>query len=235
MATDSTHPPWLEAPSPKKSGMGCAGKGCLFLVAFAILTVVLIGLGGYLLYSGGSKRNKLPIEELPPAQLAEVQQRVDQFESAPTTPSYTPAPTATPDATTEANPEPPVPTPDTERKLTLSGSDINGLISANPKSRGHAYVSVSGNTASVQMSIPSEKVPGFPKGYLNGSFVITTDGPTPITALQVSKIQANGFPVPSGILSMSVGGKSIMGYALEGAAPYNVTTAEIRDGVVILR
>jgi hypothetical protein len=32
-----------------------------------------------------------------------------------------------------------------------------------------------------------------------------------------------------------VGGKSIMGYALEGAAPYNVTTAEIRDGVVILR
>ena len=105
MATDSNNPTWLEAPPPQKPGMGCTGKGCLFLVAFAILPVVLIGLGGYLLYSGGSKRNKLPIEELPPAQLAEVQQRVDQFESAPTTPSYTPAPTATPDAT----PEPPVP------------------------------------------------------------------------------------------------------------------------------
>ncbi|MGI8957006.1 MAG: hypothetical protein ACR2II_08855 [Chthoniobacterales bacterium] len=233
MATDPTHPTWLEAPPPKKPGMGCAGKGCLFLVAFAILTVVLIGLGGYLLYSRGAKPTKLPIKELPPAQLAEVQQRVDQFESAPTTPSYTPAPTATPDA--NVTPEPSVPTLDTERNLTLSGSDINGLISANPKSRGHAYVSVSGNTATVQMSISSEKVPGFPKGYLNGSFVITTDGPTPITALEVSKIQANGFPVPSGILSMSVGGKSIMGYALEGAAPYNVTTAEIRNGVVILR
>jgi hypothetical protein len=52
--------------------------------------------------------------------------------------------------------------------------------------------------------------------------------------LQVSKIQANGFPVPSGILSMSYRGQSIMGMALDAAAPYNVSTAEIRDGVVIL-
>ncbi|MEO8044679.1 MAG: hypothetical protein ABI674_07210 [Spartobacteria bacterium] len=234
MPTDSINPNWIEAPPPKKSGSGCAGKGCLFLVAFAILTVLVIGLGGYLLFSGGSKPTKLPIEELPPVQLAEVQQRVDQFESSPAAPSDTPVPSTAP-ATPEATPDAVAPTPEPGRQLTLSGSEINGLISANPKSRGHAYVSVSGNTATVQMSIESEKVPGFPKGYLNGSFNITTDGPTPITGLQVSKIQANGFPVPSGILSMSVGGKSIMGYALEGAAPYNVSTAEIRDGVVILR
>ena len=68
-------------------------RRCLFLVAFAILTVVLIGLGSYLLFSGGSQPTKLPIEDLPPAQLAEVQQRVDQFESTPPTPSYTPSPT----------------------------------------------------------------------------------------------------------------------------------------------
>ena len=51
----------------------------------------------------------------------------------------------------------------------------------------------------VQISISSDKVPGFPRGYLNGSFTITTNGPTPISALQVSKIQANGLPVPSGV------------------------------------
>ena len=235
MAIDSTNPNWIDPPPPKKSGLGCTGKGCLFLVAFAVLTVLVIGLGSYLLYSGGSQPTELPVEELPSAQLSEVQRRVDQFESAPPVPSYTPVATPTPATTAEASPESPTPPPDTGRQLVLSGSDINGLISANPKSRGHAYVSISGNTARVQLSIPSEKVPGFPKGYLNGSFVIKTDGPTPITALQVSKIEANGFPVPTGILSMSVGGKSIMGYALEEAAPYNVSTAEIRDGVVILR
>ncbi len=223
-------PTWIEVPPPKKTGSGCAGKGCLFLVAFAILTLLVIGLGGYLLSSGGSKPMQLPIEDLPPEQLAQVQQRVDQFEATPPTPSFTPTPTAA----VETTPEPAAPTPETGRQLVLSGGEINGLISANPKSRGHAYVSVSGNTAQVQMSLSTDKLPGVPKGYLNGRFTITTDGPTPITGLQVSKIQANGFPVPSGILSLSVGGKTIMGYALEGAAPYNVSTAEVRDGKVIL-
>ena len=86
----------------------------------------------------------------------------------------------------------------------------------------------------MQISVPSDKVPNFPRGYLNGSFAITTDGPTPISALQVSKIQANGIPVPSSVLSMSYRGNSLLGYALEEVAPYNVSTAEVRDGSVYL-
>jgi hypothetical protein len=236
MPTDSTNPSWIEPPPPpKRKGIGCFGKGCLFLVAFAILTVLVIGLGSYLLFSGGSKPSTLPVEELPPAQLSSVQERVDQFEATPPTPSYTPPPSqkSTP-ATSDVTPPLATPTPPSERQLVLSAAEINGLISANPKSRGHASVSISGNTANVRISIPSEKVPGFPRGYLNGSFAITTNGPTPISGLQVSKIQANGFPVPSGILSMSYRGQSIMGIAMEAAAPYNVSTAEIRDGKVVL-
>jgi hypothetical protein len=235
MPIDSTKPTWIEPPPPKRGGMGCFGKGCLFLVAFAILTVVVIGLGSYLLYSRGSKPTALPVEELPPAELATVQQRIDQFEATPPTPSYTPPPPqATTPATPDVTPPPATPAPPAERQLVLSAAEINGLISANPKSRGHASVSISGNTATVRVSIPSEKVPNFPRGYLNGSFTITTNGPTPISALQVSKIQANGFPVPSGVLSMSYRGQSILGMAMEAAAPYNVSTAEIRDGAVIL-
>ena len=236
MPTDSTKPTWIEPPPPpKRGGMGCFGKGCLFLVALAILAVLVIGLGSYLLYSRGSKPTTLPIEELPPAQLSSVQQRVDQFEATPPTPSYAPPPPqATTPATPDVTPPPATPAPPAERQLVLSAAEINGLISANPKSRGRASVSISGNTATVRVSIPSDKVPGFPRGYLNGSFTITTNGPTPISALQVSKIQANGFPVPSGVLSMSYRGQSILGIAMDAAAPYNVSTAEIRDGGVIL-
>ncbi|MGI8890968.1 MAG: hypothetical protein ACR2G0_09350 [Chthoniobacterales bacterium] len=248
MPTDSKNPTWIEPPPPPaRKGMGCTGKGCIFLVAFAVLTVVLIGLGSYLLYSGGSKPTVLPVEELTPEHLAQVKERVDQFENTPPSPdtAYTPAPisppsaaAATPAPVEEATPIPDV-TPDaipspTPRELVMTASEINGLIAANKRSRGHAFVSLSGDTASVEMSIAADKVPGFPKGYLNGSFQITTNGPTSIRALQVSKIQANGFPVPSSVLSMSYRGQTLLGYALDAASPYNVSTAEIRDGKVFL-
>jgi hypothetical protein len=212
--------------------MGCSAKGCLVLVVVGILMFLLFGVASYLLYSRGSKPAALPVEELPPAELASVQQRVDQFEAMP--PAPPPSPIATIPAAPNETPTAVPATPAAERQLVLTADEINGLISANRKSRGHASVSLSGNTARVQISIPSNKVPGFPPGYLNGSFTITTDGPTPINALQVSKIQANGLPVPSGVLSMSVRGRSILSYAMEAAAPYNVSTAEIRDGAVIL-
>ncbi len=233
MPTDSTKPTWIEPPPPKPGGMGCFAKGCLVLVALGVLTLLFFGIASYFLYSRGSKPTVLPVEELPPAEIANVQQRVDQFEAMPPAPPPSPTPLAS-----AAPDETPVPAPVTpaapERQLVLTADEINGLISANKKSRGHAYVSLSGNTAHIQISIPSDKVPGFPPGYLNGSFTITTNGPTPISALQISKIQANGFPMPSGVLSMSYRGRPILSYAMDEAAPYNVSTAEIRDGAVIL-
>ena len=230
MPTNSTKPTWIEPPPPKRGGMGCFAKGCLVLVVVGGLAFLLFGVASYLLYSRGSKPTALPVEELPPAEIASVQQRIDQFEAMPPAPAPSPPPVApvAPDET-------PAPvTPTAERQLVLTADEINGLISANKKARGHAHVSLSGNTAHVQISISSDKVPGFPPGYLNGSFTITTNGPTPISALQVSKIRANGLPVPSGVLSMSYRGRPILSYAMEAAAPYNVSTAEIRDGAVIL-
>ena len=229
MAIDSSNPNWIEPPPPKRGGLGCLGKGCLFLVGFGVLTILVFVLGTYLLLSSGSKPTKLPIEDLPSAKLNEVQQRVDQFEEAPAVSNPPPSSAGAP-----ALEETPAATP-SERQLHLTAGEINGLISANPKSRGHSNVTLNGNTATVQMSISSDKVPGFPTGYLNGSFVITTNGPTPIDELQVSKVQANGIPIPSRILYMTYRGQSILGIAMDAAAPYHVSTAEIRDGVVILR
>jgi hypothetical protein len=234
MANDSSKSNWIEPPARPERGSGCFAKGCLLLL---VLLLVVFAVATYQVVFRGSKPAKLPVQELPPEHLHEVQQRVDQFESMP--PAATPtqaAPTATPVTQTET-PTPTIPSESNSgRQLTLTATEINGLISANPKSRGHAFVSLSGNTATVEVSVPANKVPGFPQGgFVNGTFRITTDGPTPISALQVSKVEANGVPFPSGILSMSVNGRSILSYALEQSAAHNVSTAEIRDGKVILR
>jgi hypothetical protein len=216
--------------------MGCLGKGCLTLGIVAVLLFLVLTVGGYFYFSRGviaPEPTPLPVHELPPEALNDVHQRIDQFEATP------PAPPTPPSQSTAAEPTPASPAASPaaapERQLIVTADEINGLIAANSKSRGHAYVTLSGNTATVQLSIPSDKVRGFPRGYLNGSFVITTNGPTPLASLQVSKIRANGYPVPSGILSMGYRGQSIFGMALDAAAPYNVSTAEIRDGKVILR
>jgi hypothetical protein len=231
MAIDSTKPSWIEPP-PQRSGMGCFGKGCLIAAGAGVLLVLLFVLGSYLFVSHGlvsTKPRPLPAKPLPPEELSHLEARLDEFKSTPPPPAPTPAVSTVPTET----PTPGV-SPSPERELTLSAADINGLIAANPKSRGHAFVSLSGNTAHVQLSIPSAKVPGVPKGYLNGSFIITTNGPTPISALQVSHMEANGYPMPSGILSTSFRGQSPLGYALQAASKYNVSTAEIRNGVVVL-
>jgi len=232
MPIDSTKPTWIEPPPPKRGGMGCFGKGCLALIAVVFLALLLLGVGSYFLFSRGlvvSQPVPLPVEELAPDALSSVQERAEQFTSTPPAPLPSPAEAGVADET-------PTPAPEASgRQFVVSASDINGLISANKKARGHAYVTLSGNTATVQISIPSDKVPGLPPGYLNGNFTITTAGPTVISALRVSKIEANGWPVPSGVLSMSYRGRSITSYALEAIAPYNVSTVEVRDGLVIVR
>jgi hypothetical protein len=224
MAIDSTKPTWIEAPPPRpRGGVGCFAKGCL-----ALIVVVLVVIGCLFFIGRSFTRSKpaaLPVEKLSPQALENVEERIDRFEAAP---AATPAP-APPGQT------PPAPAPTPERELKVSAAEINGLIAKNKNSRGHAYVTLSGNTANVQISIPSEKVPGFPKGYLNGTFTITTDGPTPIRELRVSRIWANGVPVPASVLSMQYRGQSLLGIALDAVAPYHVSTAEVRDGVLVLR
>lgn len=230
MANLPNNPTWIEPPPQEPRG-GCGGRGCLLLILAAIILFLALMVAGYVYFRHGivsDRPRPIPVEPLPPEQLSALQERIHQFEATPaSTPAPAPAETPAPGAS-------PAPEASPAKQLVLTASEINGLIANNKRSRGHAFVSLAGNTAHVQVSIPSEKVPGFPRGYLNGSFVITTDGPTPISALPISRIEANGMPVPSSVLSMSYRGRSVLSYALGGAAPYNVSTAEIRNGEVIL-
>jgi hypothetical protein len=226
----TANPTWFEPPPPQKKRLGRFAKGCLFTLILGVLFLLLAGGAGYFFFSHG-KATALPIEKISPEALSDVEQRIERFKSAPSqhVPEQPeqpkpPEPTGTPSG------EEPAQAP--KKELRLTASEINGMIAADPRARGHAYVTMSGNTAKVQVSIPTAQLPGMPLGYLNGTFSITTTGPTPLETVQVSKVQANGLPVPSGVLSWTYGGRSLLGYALDALAPYNVSRAEIRNGVL---
>lgn len=219
----------LEPPPSQKKGLGCFGKGCLVTLSLGLLFLLLVGAGFFFFFSHG-KPAALPVARISPAALADVEQRVEQFKEAPRQPQppeQQPAP-AEPTATPADEEQAPVP----KKELRLTVGEINGMIAANRKASGRAFVSMSGNTATVQISIPGTQLEGLPLGYLNGTFSITTNGPTPLEGIQVSKVQANGVPIPSAVLSMGYRGRSFLSYAYDALAPYNVSRAEIRDGVL---
>lgn len=228
------NPTWIEPPSPqRKSGLGCFAKGCLITLGLGVLLLLVICLGSYLFYTRGlvsPQPAELPVAAISPEALKDVQQRIERFEATPsrqplgtqTEPGSTPEPGATP----TGNETP-------ARELRLTAAEINGLIAANSKARGHAFVSMSGNTARVQISIPTAKLPGLSAGYLNGTFTLTTHGPTALDQVEVSKVQTNGWPVPSSALRWNYRGRPLLGYATEALAPYNVSQVEMRDGTLV--
>src|SRR5215471_16825804 len=141
MPTNPTNQSWIEPP-PKSEGMGCVGKSCLVLFLAAAVVILLLFIGSYFFVSRGlvsQKPAELPVKELSSQELADLHDRIDHFKT--TAPSNAPAPAPL------ANPEEsPTPMPTTEstpeRQLVVTADEINGLISSNRKSRGHASVSL---------------------------------------------------------------------------------------------
>src|SRR5437868_7085977 len=89
MPTNPNNPSWLEPP-PKSGGMGCVGKGCLTLGLIGGLVILLLFALSFLFVSHGRQPVVLPVKDLSPEALTEVQNRVDQFRSG--LPAFTPTP-----------------------------------------------------------------------------------------------------------------------------------------------
>jgi hypothetical protein len=226
---------WVEPPPPKR-GSGCLGKGCLLLLVFGIL-LVIVGVGG----TFWSVRNVYLPDK--PALIPEA--------SAP----------AEADAATPEGTNAPVPTEssaavrerlDTMKKagraheqtdIELTAADINSLIAANRKSRGTASVGINGGVAQAQFSIPLKRldVPfqnafGLGNRYLNGSVTIVAPPGTNASTVQLSEVNINGHSVPANLLDWGLPGmgRSLRSYVIKYANQYGVTGGEIRDGKVIL-
>ena len=221
---------------PPKRGMGCFAKGCLLLLVFGILFVV-VGIGGtywslrhvYL----SDKPAPIPGATAPTAtsaaapgetsapapseRSAEVRERLDTMKKAARSHERT--------------------------GVELTAADINALIAANRKSRGTASVGIDGNVAQAQFSIPLQRldVPfrnalGLGNRYLNATVSITAPPGTNASNVQLSDVTLNGHSISTGLLDWQlpgVGG-SLRTYVIKYANKYGVTDGEIRDGKVIL-
>jgi hypothetical protein len=223
---------------PPKRGMGCFAKGCLILIVLAILLVV-VGVGG----SYWSLRHVYLSDK--PAPIPEA-----------STPSETTG-AATPGETSVATPSKRTAVVVRERLDTmknaapahertgveLTAADINALIASNRKSAGMASVSIDGNVAQVQVSIPLERLdapfrnafgPG--QRYLNGTVTIAAPPGTNASNVQLSGVTVNGHSFPTGLLDWGLFGvgPSLRSYVIKYANQYGVTDGEIRDGKVIL-
>lgn len=221
---------------PPKRGMGCLAKGCLLLLVFGIL-LVIVGVGGtfwsvrnvYL-----SDKPALAPETAPPTETgavtpgetsapvpsersAEVRERLDTMKQAARAHEQT--------------------------GVELTAADINALIAANRKSRGTASVGINDTALQAQFSIPLQRldVPfrnalGLGDRYLNATVTIVAPPGTNASSVQLSEVTLNGHSISAGLLDWQLPGvgRSLRTYVIKYANQYGVTDGEIRDGKVIL-
>jgi hypothetical protein len=221
---------------PPKRGMGCFGKGCLILIPFGILLVV-VGVGGSL----WSVRH-VYLSDKP----APIPQASAPSETGAVTPGGTsiPMPSETSAAVHERLDTMKQAARAHERTgVELTAADINALIAANRKSRGTASVGIDDTVAQAQFSIPLQRldVPfrnalGLGNRYLNATVTIVAPPGTNASSVQLSEVTLNGHSISAGLLDWQLPGvgRSLRTYVIKYANQYGVTDGEIRDGKVIL-
>lgn len=214
----------VEAPPPRKRSGGC-GKGCLVLLVLLILLLVALIAGTYIgvrHYYLAPEPVEIPETTVSSENADQVRERVDNFA----------------DAAREAPPaalaaEPP--------RSELSADDINALIERNPKSQGVAAVSIEGDVARVQMSIPLKRLDpawqralGLEDQYLNAQFSVRSPAGDDPANLSVTDLTINGHGFPGDALSWGVMGRSLRGYVVKYAGEYHISKVQIADGKLIL-
>jgi hypothetical protein len=222
---------WIEPP-PKPKGMGCFGKGCLLIIVFLVLLVVAFVIGFYV----GTKPREIPQVQTSEDEQNAVRARWDEFEAAsrneqvmsPAAPQLSPAPDVTP--APEATPAPAA-TPASANRIELTANDINQLIARGRKTRGKAFVSIDNDVASVQVTIPLEKV-GFRGRYLNGQFAVRASPDRNPRNLQITQMSLTG--VPDGVVNSLLGARSVQSYVDEFASEHGIATFTIENNKVIL-
>jgi hypothetical protein len=204
---------WIEPP-PNRHGFGCFAKGCLILLVFCILLALSFVAGTY--YATKYLRNeyfsehreRLPASGATLQEEQEIRARWDSFEKAARAHEYA--------------------------RIELSADDLNALIAHEPKLRGNAYVTISDNTARLQMSFPMPKARWANGRYVNAQCSVQSAPSGKPEEARIASIVVNGRPVGEDFLSWQYGSWSFKRYIVDWTTDTNLKRFEISDGKVIL-
>lgn len=202
---------WIEPPPPQR-GMGCFGRGCLILTVFILVLAAAFAAGTF-----------FAVRYL----------RTSYFV---TTPAELPVSTSTDQERETAR----VKWYDFERaarahtaaRVELTADELNALISSERDLRGKAFVSIEGNTARLQVSIPLAFSRLLQGHYMNAECTVQSDPDGDPAHAHITSVIVNGKPVPEDVLDYRgpYGFRHYLGQWTDQAA---LKTFEIKDGKVI--
>jgi len=216
---------WVEAPPPRR-GLGCFARGCLILLAFAIVLAIACSAGLF----WGFQRHSAIVHGI--YWLAKTQSI-----------SEAPAPVPEFAASNEQIQATQERWRDFEEKkragqpaeIALTADDINTLIAANRDVRWKAVVSIEENRLHIQTSVPLGEILGRSRYYFNGDITVQLNGPQSLEHPQLGRVIVNNESVPKDVLSWKYHSRRLREYLANYRDRYDVGTIEIRDGKLILR
>ncbi len=193
----------------KRSSWGCLFYGCLTIVLLGIVTMLIVGVGGYYLVKGQVQKytDKEPVAiatiEMNDEEIAAIEARLEAFgemvsNDVPNDESADQPPEA---AAIEKNapPDPGV------TELVLTAKEINALISKKTELKGHIFVRIEKGQISGDVSMPTDFLPLVGGGrYFNASatFDVSLDPAKNQGLLEVRLVDAKvkGQPLPQQFL-----------------------------------
>jgi hypothetical protein len=193
--------------------MGCFGKGCLILIAFAIFLAVAFVGGTFLAVRvlRASYFATAPVR-LPEAIVTEGEQqragaKWHEFEQAARDHKA--------------------------GRIEMTADELNALIASKPDLRGKGYVTMDDNTARLQISISLDKLKLLRGRYMNAECTVQSAADGDPAQARVTSIIVNGKPVGEDVSSWR-GPWGFRRYIEQWTDKNNIKTFEIRDGKVIL-
>ncbi len=204
---------------------GCFFYGCVIASVLAVLLIIALALGAYLLYRGFDRfleqhTSRVP-RELPKVQVSEEKRKevVDRFKAFRQ---------GINDGTAT---EP----------LVLTGDDLNVLVEEEPNLRGRVYFTVEGEKIKGQVSIPLTAFMdiGLTRGrYLNGEAEFKASLANGVLVVTLDSMEVNGKPIPEQLMA-DLRRQNLAKDAYEN--PKNAEmirkfeSLEIKDGKIILK